>query len=88
MLVSAFSASRWTTACREWEGGGPARELGEGRCKNKAEKAHKRKWGEVSLRKLKFLWRKNAIETISSFAERVCERELLAYKAYNLVMGL
>lgn len=74
MIASVFSASRWTTACREWEGGGTARELGEGRCKNKAEKEHKRKWGEVSLRKLKFLRRKNAIETISSLPNE-CARE-------------
>lgn len=64
--MSGFSAGRWTTACREWEGGGTARELGEGRCKNKAEKEHKRKWGEASPEKAQVPLEENAIETISS----------------------
>lgn len=41
-------------------------ELGEGRCKNKAEKEHKRKLGEVSPEKAQVPVEENAIETISS----------------------
>lgn len=91
--MSEFSASRWTTACREWEGGGTARdpvswERGEGRCKNKAEKEHKRKWGEASPGKAQVPLEEKCHWNHIKFAERVCESELLAYKAYDLVMGL
>lgn len=62
-------------------------ELGEGRCKNKAAKGHKRKWGEVGPEKAQVPLEENALETISSLS--VCERvTLLAYKMYDLVMGL
>lgn len=64
MSVSEFSASRWTAACgKSGKGRNSERpsELGEGRCKNKAEKEHKRKWGEVQ-RTLKFLWRKRPLK--------------------------
>lgn len=89
MSVSEFSASRWTTACREWEGGRNSErpsELGEGRCKNKAEKGTQTEVGGSKSR-----------ESLSSSGGKchwnhikfaVCERELLAYKAYDLVMGL
>lgn len=89
MYAREFSASRWTTARRVREGRNSERpcELGEGRCKNKAEKEHKRKWGEVSPGKAQVPPEENAIETISSL-QNECAGELLAYKAYDLVMGL
>ncbi len=49
-------------------------ELGEGRCKNKAEKEHKRKWGEVSPEKAQVPLEENTTETISSLPN-VCVRE-------------
>lgn len=52
---------------------GPS-ELGEGRCKNKAEKEHKRKWGEVSPEKAQVPLEELAIETISSLPNE-CARE-------------
>lgn len=89
MYARELSASRWTTARGVREGRNSKRpcELGEGRCKNKAEKEHKRKWGEVSPGKAQVPLEENAIETISSL-QNECARELLAYKAYDLVMGL
>lgn len=49
-------------------------ELGEGRCKNKAEKEHKRKWGEVSPERAQVPPEENAIETISGLLNE-CVRE-------------
>ena len=49
-------------------------ELGEGRCKNKTEKKHKRKWGEVRPGKAQVPLKENAIETISSLPYE-CVRE-------------
>ena len=67
--MSEFSASRWTPACREWEGGGTARDpvRGErGDAKIKQKRNTNGSGGKQVQGKLKFLWRKNAIETISS----------------------
>lgn len=75
--MSEFSASRWTTACSEWEGGGGRNserpsELGEGRCKNKAEKGTQTEvGGSMSREKLEFLWRKMPLKPY-----QVCRRSV------------